>query len=82
LDRIFGAAWFFDCPICNEFEMLVGELDENELEIGKIALKRAACPSCHLIVRSGSLFLADALCQAQFSEEREKILRGFGITTG
>jgi hypothetical protein len=79
LERIFGAAWFFDCPICDECDMLVVELDEAGLEGGRIELKRAACPSCHLIVRKDSPFLADALCQPQIVEARGRILREFGV---
>lgn len=82
LERIFGAAWFFDCPVCNDFEMLVCELDETSLDVGKVTLKRAACPSCRLVVRENSPFLADALCQTQLAEKQGKILREFGITGG
>jgi hypothetical protein len=82
LERFFGAAWFFDCPICDEFQMLVGELDETGIAEGKVSLKRAACPSCRLTVRNDSPFLADALCRAQLVEERGKILRDFGIAGG
>ncbi|MFL5386354.1 MAG: hypothetical protein ACJ8GN_27870 [Longimicrobiaceae bacterium] len=80
LERLFGAAWFFDCPICHEPEMLVGELDENNLDAGKVMLNRAACPSCRLIVRGESPYLADSLCQAQIAREQGTILREFGIT--
>jgi hypothetical protein len=82
LERIFDAAWFFDCPICDEVEMLVCELDEISLDVGKVALKRAACPSCRLIVRENSPFLSDALCQTQLAKEQGTILREFGITGG
>lgn len=82
LELTFGAAWFFDCPICCESEMLVGELDETCLGVGKVALKRAACPSCRLVVREKNPCLADALCHTQLAEEQEKILREFGITSG
>jgi hypothetical protein len=79
LERVFGAAWFFDCPICDDVDTFVCELDEDRLDDRAIVLKRAACASCGLVVRKMP-FLADALVGKQIAMKRTEILHDFGIT--
>ena len=78
LERAFGAAWFFDCPICDDIGTFVCELDEDRLNDHVVVLKRAACANCGLIVRNIP-FLADALVSEELSTKRTEILRDFGI---
>jgi hypothetical protein len=79
LELAFGAAWFFDCPICDEIDALAVELDEHRLKEGDVVLQRAACASCGLVVGKDSAFLADALCREQIPTKRDEILRDFGL---
>ena len=79
LERAFGAAWFFDCPICDDIGTFVCELDEDRLDDRVVVLKRAACANCGLVVRDIP-FLADALVSEEVATKRTEILRDFGIT--
>ena len=79
LELAFGAAWFFDCPICDEIDAFVCELDEGRLNARDVVLQRAACASCGLVVRKNSPFLADTLCGEQIASKRKEILREFGL---
>jgi hypothetical protein len=79
LERVLGLTWLFDCPICDDSDTLVCELDEDQLDDKLVALKRGVCASCGLVVRTGAPFLMDALCQDQIPRKREEILRDLGI---
>ena len=72
-------SWDFDCPVCNEPESFVCKLDEDELDKGKISLKRGVCVHCNLIIPKNCPFLADELCEDQLDEARPKILKEYGI---
>jgi len=78
IERVFGAPWLFDCPICDGVGTFVCELDEDRLDDRAIALKRAACASCGLVVPDIP-FLADALVGEEVVRKRAEILRDFGI---
>jgi hypothetical protein len=78
IERVFSSVWLFDCPICDEISTFACELDESQLDGGVIALKRAACASCDLIVRDIP-FLATALVGDALAHDRQRILRAFGI---
>ena len=79
LERAFGAAWFFDCPICDRPDTFVCQLDDDRLvEDRAVILQRAACASCGLVV--GNIpFLADALVHEEVARQRTEILRDYGI---
>ena len=79
LEHVFGAAWFFDCPICDDIGTFVCELDEDRLDDRIVALKRAACANCGLVVRNIP-FLADELVSEEIARKRAEILQDFGIT--
>jgi hypothetical protein len=81
LEHAFGAAWFFNCPICDDIDTFVCEVDEDRLDDHVVAFKRGECAGCGLRVPNGCPFLADALCRQQITDKREEILRGFGIRT-
>ena len=77
--KIFNASWEFDCPICNSPESFICELDVDELEKGRIRLKRGVCVNCSLKIFMDCPFLSDELCGDQFDEVRPKILKEYGI---
>ena len=79
LERVLGAAWVFACPICDDVDTFVCELDEDSLNDRIVSLKRGECANCGLVVPKAGPFLADALCMQQITDKREEILRGFGI---
>ncbi len=79
LERMFGAAWAFDCPVCGDIDAFVCELDENGLNDCVVALKRGECANCGLVVPKDCPFLADALCRQQITDKRWEILQDFGI---
>ena len=77
LASAFGASWPFDCPVCDEIDALVCELDESRMKDCTITLKRAACVNCSLLVVEIP-FLADALVGMQIEERRTDILHEYG----
>ena len=79
-ERIFGATWTFDCPICRSVDTFVCELDEERLATHTITLKRAACGHCDLVVDEMP-FLADALVGSEIGTKRTDILQGYGLLT-
>lgn len=79
IERALQTTWTFDCPVCDEIETFVCELDEEQLDGHVISLKRGVCANCELIIPSGDSFLANALCRDQIEESRVKILLDFGI---
>jgi hypothetical protein len=80
IERMFGVAQAFNCPICGDIESFMCELDEDKLDEHLVALKRAECANCGFGVRKNCPFLADALCARQIAEKRAEILQDFGIT--
>jgi len=80
LERAFGTAWIFDCPICRDVDTFVCELNEDRLGDHIVALQRGECANCALVVPNGCPFLADAFCLKQITDKHDEILREFGIT--
>ena len=78
-ERTFGASYFFDCPICDDIDTFVCEIDEDQLDGGEVVLKRAACASCGLVVRNIP-FLANSLVGEAIARKRTEILNEFGVT--
>jgi hypothetical protein len=79
LERILGTTWSFDCPICDDVDTFVCELDERQLDDRIVSLKRGVCASCSVIVPKHSPFLVDALCRDQIESRRSEILHDYGI---
>jgi hypothetical protein len=75
-----GAAWSFDCPVCDAIDTFVCELDEDRLDDRIIALRRGMCASCGFLVPINCPYLVDALCRQQIPRKRDAILRDAGIT--
>ena len=78
LERIFGVAWPFDCPVCGGVDVFVCELDESSLVNERVTPKRAACANCNLLVVEMPL-LVEALVETQIEAKRVEILREHGV---
>ena len=79
LERLFGCAWKFDCPVCFDVDSTVAELDEAALNNGVVRPVRLACTNCGFVVRKNSYFLAEELLAADVERATPRILKEFGI---
>ena len=79
LERLFDAYWSFDCPICEEIETVVCELDANMLESLRVVPLRMACTRCNFVVRESQPYLSEVLLERQVVGAQTRILREFGI---
>lgn len=77
--KTFDISWHFDCPVCGDPDSFICELDDTQLDKGKVSLKRGACVNCGLVTPKNCPFLVDELCAEQFDEARPKILKEYGI---
>jgi hypothetical protein len=82
LERLLGTTWLFDCPICNDIDTFVCEIDQDRFSDNIVSLVRAGCPSCGLVVPYGCPFIVDALCRDQIDNKSSDIFRAFGIIDG
>lgn len=78
LELLLGPEWVFDCPICDTVDTMVCQLDGSQLEARRIALLRAVCADCDLVIPEGMSALATAACADQIEAKREAILRDYG----
>lgn len=78
-EHLFDAHWSFDCPICDEGEAVVCEIDANMLESLKIVPLRMACTCCEFVVRDSQPFLSEILLEQQVAAARSRILGEYGI---
>ncbi|MCR4291006.1 MAG: hypothetical protein NUV86_12195 [Candidatus Scalindua sp.] len=74
-----NVAWHFDCPVCHGCETAVCEVDASRLDNREVFVKRMVCVDCNFIVRENAPFLAKALLEKQLEDEKDKILKEFGI---
>jgi C4-type Zn-finger protein len=73
------ASWDqFSCPICDDSCSTLVELDADALDEGKVVPLRMACFNCRFTIRSGQLFLSEALLEPQVIKQRSEILKDFG----
>jgi hypothetical protein len=79
IERVLDASWVFKCPICDEIDTFVCEIDQDRLYGHIVSFTRGECASCGLIVPNGCLFLIDALCREQIDKRSNEILQDFGI---
>ena len=81
LEREFNASWSsFDCPVCDDIDSTVVELDDEKLDLRKIVPLRMVCLNCGFIVRSGQPFLSEILLEPQIAENRPLILTEYGLS--
>jgi hypothetical protein len=74
LERLFGCAWKFECPVCHDYESTVAELEEGALSNGFVRPTRLACTNCGLVVRNNHYFLAEELLAADVQKRGEQRL--------
>jgi hypothetical protein len=79
LERLFEAPWSFDCPVCDEVEGVVSELDPARLKNGDVFPKRMACTNCGFVVAEFHPFLSQVLLEGQIADSRLRILKQYGI---
>lgn len=79
IEREFRASWALECPICDEYEGAIAELDADSISRKEIRLGRMACTNCGFVVHGRRSDLGQVLLEKQISEARAAILRDFGI---
>lgn len=79
LKRLFAVYWSFDCPICDDHQAVVCELDAAKLREHEVALSRMACTHCGFAVRESQPFLSEILLERQLMVEQSAILAEYGI---
>lgn len=80
LEELFEASWTYDCPICQDTDCAVAEIDPEMMGEKKVVTRRMACANCGLVVLSDESHLSEVLLHDQIADSREKILREYGIT--
>ena len=71
--------WLFDCPICDEDQGIVAEVDFAVLG-SELTLKRIACAACGFHVKATEPHLGEALFEKQLAIAQPNILHEYGIT--
>lgn len=79
LEKLFEVPWSFNCPVCDEVDCVVAEIDSSALDNNEISVLRMACTNCGFVVSDDQPYLSQLLLDTQISGSKEKILRGFGI---
>ena len=79
ISRTMDIPWRFNCPVCDEIDSFVCDLDDDQLDLGKVSLKKGTCGNCSLSISSNFSFLVDELCKDQFDREKPKIFKDLGI---
>jgi hypothetical protein len=79
IERVLDESWVFKCPICDEIDTFVCEIDQDRLYSHIVSFTRGECANCGLVVPNACLFLIDALCREQIDKRSSEILQDFGI---
>jgi transcription elongation factor Elf1 len=79
LENILSPSWSFDCPVCDEPDSFICEMDKVKLNNKIVSLKRGACANCDLVLKQELPILVNVLCEKQLIEINEEILREYGI---
>ena len=74
-----GCFWLFDCPVCDDFDTLVCQLDEDALGQKEVNIMRADCVSCGLVIPESIYSLARITCQKQLKGKKSIILNEYGL---
>jgi hypothetical protein len=75
LETLFSMPWTFDCPICEDLESLVCDLQDEDLTPG-----RMACTNCGYVVHDGEPFIGEILLREQLTEAlKQKIREEYGL---
>lgn len=68
--------WELDCPVCEEPEAVVCELDLGSVPI---IAKRAGCANCGFLIVEGEELLSRVLFARQLAREEARIAREYGL---
>ena len=79
LERLFNAAWSFDCPLCHDVNGVIAELDPDSLSAGKIQILRLACTGCEFVVNGAQRYLGHLLLEKQIPKVQAAILSDYGV---
>jgi hypothetical protein len=79
LERLFEAAWSFDCPVCDDLDCAVAELDPKSLDRKAVNTKRMACTNCGFVVTGDQPYLSGVLLEKQIIDVQGKILKEYGV---
>lgn len=79
LERLFDVSYSFDCPVCDDIESVVAELDAGALDLKEVKPVRMACSNCGFVVSNSQPHLSQVLLEKQVAGSREKILKEYGV---
>lgn len=79
IERLFDVPWSFDCPVCNDLDSIVTELDASTLNKKVIRPIRMACTNCGFVVSNSQPYLSQVLLEKQVVKSTARILREYGI---
>ncbi len=79
LERLFDVHWTFDCPVCDDVEAAVCEIDSQALDALDVRPKRMGCTNCGFVVRTSHAFLSAILLEKQIANSRKQILKEYGL---
>lgn len=79
LEHTLGTTWSFDCPVCDDCDSFICELDDVLLENRVVSLKRGVCANCDLVISNEIPVLLNTLCEEQILTDKDEILREYGI---
>jgi transcription elongation factor Elf1 len=79
LEQLFRSPYTFDCPICDELEVVIAELDSDALDVSEVRPICMACTSCGFVASTRQPYLAQVLLEQQVSKSRAEIHKEYGI---
>lgn len=79
LEKMFRASWTFSCPLCDEYEGVIAELDVDAIHCQEVTIGAMACTNCGFVVHGPRSQLSQLLLERQVSESRKQILQEFGV---
>lgn len=79
LERVFDCSWPFNCPVCEDYQSAIGELDSDALDDKCVIVKRLVCTNCGFVVFRNRPHLSQVLLQKQIPELTPKILTEYGL---
>lgn len=80
LERLLAPSWVLDCPLCEEVESAVCQLDKAKLRAGVVSVVQMACAHCGFHAAKNEAFLAEALMQDQLAKSKNQILKEYGLS--
>jgi hypothetical protein len=74
-----GPTYECDCPVCDGFETVVTELDDAELDAGRVVSTRFGCAKCEFFVQREELHLAEVALERELAAKAARVLCEYGI---